>query len=403
MAAATSNQLNNPDVVELAATLARMDAANETAAPDALDSEDAAGVPDEDDAAGPEEDALAENTGDVGALRLRGKHAFSPAEVEHMMERAFRRGKRATVKAHARKVQRAPAHPSAPRIVLPPNMVHPSAGHKKLVDKWRGKNVPFAVRKGHYFYVGEVVFEVDGNPKTKTWARLKAGSRIDFFNLTVDDDFSILGKPGRVNLAKTNYSRQSKKTYNEQDFLVQTLNMREAGFRIAYTDADLAAAPDIAPIKDVLSGGGWIWDDGGALMPKDIYHDFTERNLLYDAFKNAGVLYFQWDRTRVGGNGTKNRVLVDKVSSIPDQRETSVTRTSGGADVLQVPDGYIVTDNPDESEEGAFTATIELADDVVFPFTSVDIGAGSPAKPKQLLLGVQLSLFGTSFARVNHL
>jgi hypothetical protein len=395
--AANYSNTESPDAVQLAAMLARMDAANETAAPDGLDSEDAAGLPDEDDAAGPEEEAIAENTGDVGALTRRGKSTFTAAEVELMMRRGFLRGRRATTKAHAKKARRT----LTPRIVLPPNMVHPSAGHKKLVDKWRAKNVPFAVRKGHYFFVGEILFDVEGNPKTKTWARAKAGTKIEFFHLTVDDDFTLLGKAARVNLAKTNYSRQSKKTYNEQDFLIQTISLREAGFRIAYPEAELANVADLAPIKDVLTGGGWIWDDSGALMPRDIYHDHTERNLLYDAFKNAGVLFFQWDRTRVGGNGTKHRVVIDKVSSIPDQRETSITRTSGGSDVLQVPDGYIITDNPEESEEGAFSATIEIADDVIFPFTSVDVGGGSPMKPKQLLMGVQLSLFGTSFARVN--
>lgn len=382
----------------LAALLARMDATSETAAPDGIDEEDTAGLPDEEETAGPEEEALAENTGDVGALRIRGKVSFTPAEVEYMMKRALRRGRRAARKAQATKVRR---EGNTPRIVLPPNMVHPSAGHKKLVDKWRAKNVPFAVRKGHYFFVGEVLFNVAGNPKTKTWAHVKAGTKIDFFHLTVDDDFTLLGKSARVNLAKTNYSRQSKKTYNEQDFLIQTINMREAGFRIAYPDAEVSAVADLAPIKDVLTGGGYLWDDGGALMPKDIFHDFTERNLLYEAFKNAGVLFFQWDRTRVGGNGTKHRIVVDKVASIPDQRETAITRTSGGADVLTVPDGYVITDNPDDSEEGAFSATIEIADDVVFPFTPVDLGAGTPVKPNQLMMAVQLSLFGTSFARVN--
>lgn len=394
---------NNPAVMQLANMLAQSDARSDTAAPD-IDGEDAAGLPDEEDAAGPEEEALAENTGDVGALRLRGKHTFTPEEVNFMMQRALRRGKRATVKAHANKIRRQPAILQAPHpapIVLPPNMVHPGTGHKKLVDKWTAKKVPFAVRKGHYYFVSEVIFDVEGNPKTRTWARLRAGTVISFFHLTVDDDFTLFGKPSKVTLAKTNYSRASKKTYNEQDFLVQTINMREAGFRIAYPEPDIANLPDLATIKDVLTGGGWIWDDGGALMPKDIFHDFTERNLLYDAFKNAGVLHFQWDRTRVGGNGTKRSVIVDKVASIPDERETAITRTSGGADVLQVPDGYVITDNPDDSEEGSFSATIEIADDVIFPFTSVDLGSATPIKPRQLCLGVQLSLFGTSFARVN--
>lgn len=392
------NATNDQDAAQLAALLAHMDAANETASPDALDEEDTAGLPDEDDAAGPEEEALAEIDGDVGALRIRGKTAFNPAELKVMMKRALQRGKRVNTKAIARKIRRDP--PPA-RVALPPNLVHPSTGHKKLIDKWKGKNVPFSVRKGHYFFVGEVLFDVAGNPKTKTWARARAGTKIDFFHLTVDDDFTILGKPARVNLAKTNYTRQSKKTYNEQDFLIQTINMREAGFRIAYPDAEISAIADLAPIKDVLTGGGLIWDDHGALMPKDIYHDFTERNLLYNAFKNAGVLFFQWDRTRVGGNGTKHRIVVDKVASIPDQRETAITRTSGGADVLTVPDGYVITDNPDDSDEGAFSATIEIVDDIVFPFTSVDLGMGTPVKPSQLLMAVQLSLYGSSFARVS--
>jgi hypothetical protein len=390
---------HDQDAAQLAAVLARMDANNETAAPDGIDEDDTAGLTDDEDAAGPEEEALAENTGDVGALRMRGKTTFSPAEVELMMKRALRRGRRATRKAQAVKARR---EPQAPRLVLPPNMVHPSAGHKKLIDKWRAKSVPFAVRKGHYFFVGEVLFDVAGNPKTKTWARVKAGTKIDFFHLTVDDDFTLLGKPMRVNLAKTNYTRQSKKTYNEQDFLIQTINMRESGFRIAYPEADVNAVPDLAPIKDVLTGGGYLSDDSGALMPKDIFHDFTERNRLYDAFKNSGVLFFQWDRTRVGGNGTKHRIVVDKVASIPDQRETAITRTSGGADVLTVPDGYVITDNPDDSDEGAFSASIEIVDDVVFPFTAIDLGSGNPSKPSQLMMAVQLSLFGTSFARVNH-
>ncbi|MEZ4301586.1 MAG: hypothetical protein R3B70_42020 [Polyangiaceae bacterium] len=394
-----SNPTNEQDATQLASMMAQMDEASETADPNALDpDEEAAGLPDEEDAAGPEEEALAENTGDVRALRLRGKSTFNPAEVTLMMKRAFTRGRAATRKAQASKARRTPA---VPRITLPANMVHPNAGHKKLIDKWKGKHVPFAVRKGHYFFVGEVLFEVGGNAKTKTWARLKAGTRIDFFHQTVDDDVTIFGKPGRVNLAKTNYSRQSKKTYNEQDFLIQTINMREAGFRIAYPEAEINNIADLSPIKDALTGGAWLWDDGGALMPKDIYHDFTERNLLYNAFKTAGVLFFQWDRTRVGGNGTKHRIVVDKVASIPDQRETNITRTSGGADVLTVPDGYVITDNPDDSDEGAFSATIEVVDDVIFPFTPIDLGGGAPVKPNQLLMAIQLSLYGTSFARVS--
>src|SRR3569832_2312182 len=90
--------LNNPAVMQLASMLAQTDARDDTAAPD-IDQEDAAGLPDEQDAAGPEEEALAENTGDVGALlRLKGKASYTAEEVAYMMARATQRGKRATVK-----------------------------------------------------------------------------------------------------------------------------------------------------------------------------------------------------------------------------------------------------------------------------------------------------------------
>lgn len=135
-------------------------------------------------------------------------------------------------------------------------------------------------------------------------------------------------------------------------------------------------------------------------MPADIFHDFTERNLLYKAIKESAVLRFNWKRANVGGNANENSVIVDKVSNIPNQREQALTRTSGGADVLHLPDGYVVTDNPNDSEYGAFTATIELMDEVLFPVKAVDLGGGSPVKPQKLLLAVQLNLFGTSIVEI---
>jgi hypothetical protein len=395
-ASMTTPTLDDPNAVQLMSALARMDAANETASPDELDAEEAAGVPDEEDAAGPEEEARAENEADVGALMARGKQTLSFSEALALMERARRRGRRATLRAQANKRKR---QPSQGRLVLPANMVPPNEGMRRLVAKWQRKGIPFSVRKGHYYDTAYVVFEVEGNTKTKTYARIQP-SEIRFFDRPVDDDIVILGKSTKVNFAKTNYTRSSKNDYNEQDFLIQTVNMREAGFRIQYPEAEIANLADLAPIKSALTGGAWIYDDNGHLMPSDIFHDFTERNLLYEAIKESAILRFNWKRANVGGNANENSVIVDKVSNIPNQREMSLVRTSGGADVLHMPDGYVVTDNPNDSEYGSFTATIELTDEVVFPIKSIDLGAGTPVKPAKLLLAVQLNLFGTSVVKV---
>jgi len=392
-----SPSLDDPNAARLLATMAQMDAANETASPDQLEEEEAAGAPDEEDAAGPEEEARAENEADVGALMGRGKQVLNFAEALALMERARKRGRRATLKALANSRKKGNTHG---RIVLPANMVSPTEGMRRLVAKWQRKGVPFAVRKGFYYDTAYVVFDVEGNAKTKTYARIQP-TEIRFFERPVDEEYQILGKTARVNFAKTNYTRSSKNDYNEQDFLIQTVNLREAGFRIQYPEPELQNLPDLAPVKNALTGGAWIYDDGGNLMPGDIFHDFTERNLLYEAIKESAVLRFNWKRANVGGNANENSVIVDKVSNIPNQREQALTRTSGGADVLHLPDGYVVTDNPNDSEYGSFTATIELMDEVIFPLKPVDLGSGTPVKPQKLVLAVQLNLFGTSIVKVS--
>ncbi len=48
--------LDDPTAARLLSTMAQMDAANETASPDQLDEDEAAGAPDEEEAAGPEEE-----------------------------------------------------------------------------------------------------------------------------------------------------------------------------------------------------------------------------------------------------------------------------------------------------------------------------------------------------------
>jgi hypothetical protein len=99
----------------------------------------------------------------------------------------------------------------------------------------------------------------------------------------------------------------------------------------------------------------------------------------------------------VGGNGTVRQVLIDHLRNVPDTKVKSLARTSGGAPVLPMPDGYIFTDNPERSDEGAFSAMIQLHEDIAFPIKCIDIGEGMATKPQEIGLYVQLSLNGVSF------
>ena len=376
--------------------LAQTDAVGETAAPED-DDEDTAGPDGEDeDVAGAELEAEEGDTGDIKALKARGKVKLSLNEVKALQARARKRGKAVGVKKAKAQVKRISLPTGGgPAIQLPPNMVPPNTGARILFDKWKKKSEPFVVRQeGHYYAVTEIRCPVEGTPE-RAWVRIPAG-KYSFFELTVGDDMTYLGNPGKVTTNMTNFQRPSKNTYNEQDFLIRSITMQEAGLRVRYEGVDMM--PNVGAAKNVLTGNAWLWDDAKVFLPAEIFHDFTGENLLYRALRRSGVLFFNWDKRRVGGNGTMRQVLIDHLRNVPDTKVKSLSRTSGGAAVLPVPDGYIFTDNPERSDEGAFSAIIQTHEDIVFPVKPIDIaGDGKPVKPLEIGLYLQLSLNGMSF------
>ncbi|MBK9266178.1 MAG: hypothetical protein IPM54_41120 [Polyangiaceae bacterium] len=370
--------------------LNQTDAEGETALPDDNDDDDTAGLDTEDeDVAGAELDADEGDTGDIKALQRRGKTKITLQEARTLQARARKRGQ-VVGKKKAAVVRRS----TASTVQLPKNMIPPNAGVKQLVDKWTRKGEPFVMRnEGHFYSVTEVRCTVEGTPQ-RAWVRIPAGT-YKFFELTVGDDSSLLGNPTKVTTNLTNLQRPSKNTYNEQDFLIRNITMQEAGLRVKYDQATVDKIGGAA--AQVLSGRAWLWDDAKLFLPGEIFHDFTGENLLYRALRRSGVLFFNWDKRRVGGNGTVRQVLIDHLRNVPDTKVKSLARTSGGAPVLPMPDGYIFTDNPERSDEGAFSAMIQLHEDIAFPVACIDIGEGMATKPLEIGLYIQLSLNGVSF------
>jgi hypothetical protein len=379
-----ANENNAQRMLEMFATT---DANGETAAPDD-DVDDTAGPEDDDnETAGAELEAEDGDTGDIRALQKRGRAQITLDEARALQFRARQRGQRVGRR-------RAKAAARTNRVPLPPNMVPPNSGAKEILEKWRKRGEPFVVRQnGHYYAVTEIRCECVGNAD-RAWLKIKAGEYV-FFDHTVGDDVKFLGNDAKVTTNLTNLQRPSKNTYNEQDFLIQSITMQEAGLRVRYDASQVEQVQGGA--QDVLLGRAWLWDDAGAFLPKEIFHDFNGENLLYRALRRSGVLIFNWDKRRSGGNGTTQQVLVDHLRNVPDTKVKTLSRTSGGAPVLPVPDGYIFTDNPERSDEGAFTAIIKVHEDIAFPVKPIDIGTGSPSKPLEIGLYVQLSLNGVSF------
>jgi len=214
--------------------------------------------------------------------------------------------------------------------------------------------------------------------------------------VAVGESMTFLGNNATATTNWTNLQRPSKNTYSDQEFLIQSITMQEAGLRVRYDAVDIEKLA-LGEAKSVLTGQAWLWDDAGTFLPKEIFHDFSGENLLYRTVRRSAVIYFHWDKARTGGNATSSKVLIDHLRNVPDTKVRTLSRTSGGAAVLPVPDGYVFTDNPERSEHGAFSAIIHIPEDIVFPIKPIDFGSGTPIRPIEVGLYVQLSLNGVAF------
>jgi hypothetical protein len=267
---------------------------------------------------------------------------------------------------------------------------------RKLVEKWGASGQQFVVRQeGHYYSVAEIVCKCEGTA-TRAWLHIPAGE-YKLFDRAVGDDMTFLGNPGKVTTNWTNLQRPSKNTYSEQEFLIQSITMQEGGLRVRYDSGDIDKVQGLAEARNTLTGQTWLWDDAGAFLPQEIFHDYSGENLLYRALRRSAVIFFNWDKARTGGNGTTRKLLIDHLRNVPDTKVKSLSRTSGGSPVLSVPDGYVFTDNPERSEHGAFSAMIYVPEPIIYPVKPIDLGAGSPMKPVEVGLYVQLSLNGIAF------
>ncbi|HMY21464.1 MAG TPA: hypothetical protein PKA58_34310 [Polyangium sp.] len=381
----------NNDKLRLGDILAESDAEGETAAPDddQIDLDTSGPDHDDDDTAAAELEAEEGDTGDIRALKKRGRNSVSLDEARQLQVRARARGKLVGLKKA--KKMRPPQRPAAPK-----NLVRPNEGVRKLIDKWSTNGNPFVIRQdGHYYSLVEIPCKCEGTA-TRAWLHIPAGE-YKLFDRAVSDDMTLLGNPSKVTTNWTNLQRPSKNTYSEQEFLIQSITMQEGGLRIRYDAQEIEKVQGLSEARATLTGQTWLWDDAGTFLPKEIFHDYSGENLLYRALRRSAVVFFHWDKARTGGNATSRKVLIDHLRNVPDTKVKSLSRTSGGSAVLSVPDGYVFTDNPERSEHGAFTALIHVPEPIVYPVKPIDLGGGSPMKPIEVGLYVQLSLNGIAF------
>lgn len=374
--------------------LREADEEGETASPyDEFDDTDTAGPDDEDDdTAALELEAEEEDTGDIRALKKRGRKHVTLEELRQIQKRSRARGKRVGVK----KTQKTQTQRAKTRPKLPPTLVPPKEGARQLFNKWASRGKQFVMRQdGHLYSSAEIRCKALGNEKI-AWLVIPKGE-YEMFKVAVGEAFTLLGNNATASTNWTNLQRPTKTTYSGTDFLIQSITMQEAGLRVRYDGADIDKIGGLGEAKSVLTGQGWLWDDAGVFLPKEIFHDVTGENLLYRALRRSAVVYFHWDKSATGGSELSRKLLIDHLRNVPDTKVKTLSRTSGGAQVLSVPDGYIFTDNPEHSEYGVFNAVIHVPEEITFPIKPVDLGGAMPLRPIEVGLYVQLSLNGIAF------
>ncbi|MRG98599.1 hypothetical protein GF068_42815, partial [Polyangium spumosum] len=240
--------------------LRESDEEGETASPfEELDDDETAGPDDEDndddDTAALELEAEEEDTGDIRALRKRGKKQVSLEELRQLQRRSRARGQRIGVKK-ARKVL---PQKAKPRPKLPPTFVPPNNGARQLFNKWASRGSQFVMRQeGHFYSVAEIRCKCLGNEKA-AWLHIPKGE-YPLFNVAVGESFTLLGNSATVTTNWTNLQRPSKVTYSETEFLIQSITMQEAGLRVRYDGAEIDKLAGIGEAKSVLTGQAWLWD-----------------------------------------------------------------------------------------------------------------------------------------------
>lgn len=386
---------NNRTVLDI---FKESDEGGETASPfDELDESEAAGPNEEDednDTAAIELEAEEGDTGDIAALRKLGKKHVSLEEARQIQRRTGARWQRVGAKK-AQKVPKVQPQKPKPRPKLPATFVPPNDGARQLFNKWASRGSQFVMRQdGHFYSVAEIRCKCLGSEKV-AWLHIPKGE-YPLFNVAVGESFTLLGNNATVTTNWTNLQRPSKNTYSETEFLIQSITMQEAGLRVRYDGAEIDKVAGLGEAKGVLTGQGWLWDDAGVFLPKEIFHDTSGENLLYRALRRSAVIYFHWDKSQSGASELSRKLLIDHLRNVPDTKVKTLSRTSGGAAVLPVPDGYVFTDNPERNEHGAFNAVIHVPEDIVFPIKPIELG-GVLMRPVEVGLYVQLSLNGIAF------
>ena len=253
--------------------------------------------------------------------------------------------------------------------------------------------------KGYYYGTAEVVFSGVGDGHGA--ALLLNPTTIKFFHEAVDDKVHRLadgsgagGIPYVVTAGDTNLQYPGKNLYPREVFIISHIGLEFCGMRVMYDPAEIQNLTLDPAIREALTGNGTLWDDGMVFLPGELLNDYSGRCRLIDAMYPTGVLYFVWDKKQAGGNRDVQELLISPLQKIPVTR-MSLNETSGGANLLEMHEGYVwsLDQQTSAGRAGIFEARIRTHERVTFPIKPVDI-AGSFLVPRRLSVILRMTVYG---------
>jgi hypothetical protein len=280
---------------------------------------------------------------------------------------------------------------------------------------------------GHYYGTIEVQFLIQGTaggehgPGQAVAAVVvpSQGSPVvdAAFTLGIGDTSTTwFGGPHVLTAADTNLQNPSTTLFADEVFIIEALSARVRGVRVAYGASDIArmlpypTGPAVgSPVYRTLTGQQLVMDLAGQVLPAEMWNQYSDELRLAKTLAECASLHFTWREPGIGGGGRVNDVLIDSFLNIPGSGERNLRRTSGGAQVLDLPSGYIWCLDKNwqydvaSGGNGLFDAELHLNEPATFTFVPIRVfgsntvvGTPITVLPTGLALYWEVRLFGWS-------
>lgn len=198
------------------------------------------------------------------------------------------------------------------------------------------------------------------------------------------DPFLRLANESDTNMAA------ARKTNGNEDYIIEGVSLTARDYRLAYAGSATIGG-NSAAVAAAAAGKAPLFDQSSVLMPAQVMSPFNLEDALSEAIVPHCSLTFTFDRRKIFKIGT--------LDQIPEGGRKSYLRAGGEpstSDRYKIPEGYLW--RRDGQPDCEFSATMQIQENIVFPYTQVIPGFGvtTAQAPQYVLLNLSMRVHGLS-------